>query len=67
MEFTFVRRSGLDVTAYSDADFADKSFITGNAIKIVTFGGTAVSWASSTQRHVTFSVTAAWWPNTKTR
>ena len=43
--------SGLDLTAYSDADYADESndrrSVSG---VVVALGGAAVSWASSTQR-----------------
>eukprot|EP00904_Undaria_pinnatifida_P007540 jgi/Undpi1/3916/HiC_scaffold_16.g07284.m1 len=55
-----VRGSGLDLTAYSDADYADKSndrrSVSGTAI---TLGGAAVSWASSTQTCVTLSTAEA--------
>ena len=48
--------SGLNLTAYSDADYADKSSdrrsVSGTE---TTFGGAAVSWASSTQRYVSLS------------
>ena len=60
MGLTFVRGSGLDLTACSDADYADKSngrrSISGT---VVTLGGAAFSWASSTQRCVTLSTTEA--------
>ena len=60
MGLTFVRGSGLDLTAYSDADYADKSngrrSVSGMAL---TLGGAAVSWASSTQRYVTLSTAEA--------
>ena len=56
----FVRGSGLDLTAYSDADYADKSkgrrSVSGT---VITLGGAAVSWASSTQRCVTLSTAEA--------
>ena len=56
MGLTFVRGSGLDLTAYSDADYADKSndrrSVSGT---VITLGGAAVSWASSMQRRVTLS------------
>ena len=52
----FCEGLGLDLTAYSDANYADKSndrrLVSGTAI---TLGGAAVSWASSTQRCVTLS------------
>ena len=57
---TFVRGSGLDLTAYSDADYAnesnDRRSVSGT---VVTLGGAAVSWASSTQRCMTMSTTEA--------
>ena len=57
---TFVRSSGLELTAYSDADHADESndmrSISG---PVVTLGGAAVSGASTTQRCVTLSTTEA--------
>ena len=60
MGLTFVRGSGLDLTAYSDADYADKSndrrSVSGT---VITLEGTAVSWASSTQRCVTLSTAEA--------
>ena len=60
MGLTFVRGSGLDLTACSDADYADKSngrrSVSGT---VVTLGGAAFSWASSTQRCVTLSTTEA--------
>ena len=59
MGLTFVRGSGLDLTAYSDTDYADKSngrrSVSGTA---VTLGDAAVSWASSTQRCVTLFTAA---------
>ena len=60
MGLTSVRRSGLDLTAYSDADYADVSndrrSVSGT---VVTLGGAAVSWVSSTQKCVTLSTTEA--------
>ena len=60
MGLTFVRGSGLDLHAYSDADYADKAndrrSVSGT---VITLGGAAVSWASSTQRCVTLSTTEA--------
>ena len=52
MDLTFfVRGLGLDLSAYSDADYADKSndrrSVSGT---VITLGGAAVSWASSTKR-----------------
>ena len=56
MGLIFVRGSGLDLTSYSDADYADKSTdrrsVSGT---VITLGGAAVSRASSTQRCVTLS------------
>ena len=56
MKMIFVRGSGLDLTAYSDADYADKSndkrSVSGT---VITLGGAAVSSASSAQRCVTLS------------
>ena len=53
---SFVRGSGLDLTAYSDTDLADKCndrrSVSG---AVITSGCAAVSWASSTQRCVTLS------------
>ena len=55
-----MRGSGLDLTAYSDADYTDKSndrrSVSGT---LITLGGAAVSWASSTQRCVTLSAAEA--------
>ena len=60
MGLTFVRGSGLHLTTYSDADYADKSndrhSVSGT---VITLGGAAVSWASSTQRCVTLSTAEA--------
>ena len=54
MGLTFVRGLGLDLTAYSDTDYADESngrrSVSG---AVITVGGAAVTWASSTQRCVT--------------
>ena len=54
--FDFVKGLGVDLTTYSDAGHADKSkdkrSVSGT---VITLGGTAVSWASSTQRCVTLS------------
>ena len=56
MSLTFVRGSGLDLIAYSDAAYADRPNdrcpVSGT---VITLGGAAVSWASSTQRCVTLS------------
>ena len=56
MGLTFVRGSGLNLTACNDAGYADKSndrrSVSGT---VITLGGAAVSWASSTQRCVTLS------------
>ena len=56
MGLTFARGSGLDLTAYDDADYPDKSndrcSVSGT---IITLGGAAVSWASSTQSCGTLS------------
>ena len=55
-----MRGSGLDLTAYSDADYAgmsnDRRSVSGT---IITLAGAAVSWASSTQRCVTLSTAEA--------
>ena len=60
MGLAFTRGSRLDLTAYSDADYADKSnhrrSVSGTAI---TLGGAAVSRASSTQRCGTLSTAEA--------
>ena len=60
MGLTFVRGSALDLTAYSDADYADKSndrrWMSGT---VITLGGAAVSWTSSTQRCVALSTAEA--------
>ena len=60
MGLMFVRGSGLDLTAYSDAVYADKSndrrSVSGT---IITLGGAAVSWVSSTQGCVTLSTAEA--------
>ena len=60
IDLTFVRGSGLDLTASGDADYADKSndrcSVSGTA---TTQGGAAVSWASSTQRCDTLSTAEA--------
>ena len=60
MRLTFVRGSGLDLTAYGDADYADNSndrrSVSGS---VITLGGAAVSWASSTRRRVTLSTAEA--------
>ena len=57
---TFVRGSGLDLSAYSDADYADKAndrrSVSGT---VITLGGAAFCWASSTQRCVTLSTAEA--------
>ena len=56
MGLTFARGSELDLTAYSDADYTDKS----NDMRsvpgtVINLGGDTVSWASSMQRCVTLS------------
>ena len=55
---TFVWGSGLELTGYSDADYADESndrqSVSGT---VVTLGAAAVSWSSSYQRCVTLSTT----------
>ena len=60
MGLTFVDSSGLDLTAYSDADYAcksnDRRLVSGT---VNTLGGAAVSWASSTQRCVTLATAEA--------
>ena len=60
MALTFLRGSGLDLTAPSDSDYADKSIdkrsVSGT---VITLGGAAVSWASSTQRYVTLPTAEA--------
>ena len=50
---TCVRGSGLDLTSYSDADYADKSNDRRSVSATeITLGRDAVSWASSTKRRV---------------
>ena len=60
MGLDFVRGSGWDLTAYNDADYADKSndrrSVSGT---VISLGGAAVSWASRTQRCVTLSTAEA--------
>ena len=60
MGLTFVRGSGLDLTANCNADYAEKSndrrSVSGT---VITWGSAAVSWASSTQRCVTLSTAEA--------
>ena len=60
MGLNFVRSSGLDLAAYSDADYADKSndrrSVSGT---VIILRGAAVRWASSTQRCVTLSTAEA--------
>ena len=47
---TFVRGSGLELTAYSDANYADESSDRRSVSETaVTLGGAAVSWVSCTQ------------------
>ena len=49
--FTFVRRSRLVLTTYSDADHADKSNDRRSvSTTVVAVGSAAVSWTSSTQK-----------------
>ena len=56
MELTFVRGSGLDSSAYRDADHADTSTDRRSVSGAVnTLGVSAVGWASSKQRCVTLS------------
>ena len=51
MSLTLVRGSGLDLTAYSDAVYADKSNGRRSVSETaITLGGAAVSWASITRR-----------------
>ena len=58
--FNFVRDSGLDLTAYTHDDYADKSndrcSVSGT---VTTLGGAAVSWASNTRRCVKLSTSEA--------
>ena len=60
MGLAFLGGSGLDLTAYSDADYADKfndrRLVSGT---VITLGGAAVSWTSSTLRCVTLSTAEA--------
>ena len=57
---TFVRGLRLDLTARSDADYADNSNDRRSISEtVVTLAGASVSWASSTQRGVTLSTTEA--------
>ena len=60
MGLTFVRGSGLDLTASSDADYADKSndrrSVSGT---VITLGGAAFSLASSSQKCVLLSTAEA--------
>ena len=60
MGLTFARGSGLNLTAYSDADYAEKSnerrSVSGT---VITLGAAAVRWASSTQMCVTLSTAEA--------
>ena len=60
MGLSFVRGSGLDLTAYNDADYADKSnnrrSVSGT---VITMEGAAVSWACSTQKWVALSTAEA--------
>ena len=51
--------SGLDLTAYSDADYADKSSDRRSVSGTVITLGAAVSWASTTQRCVALSTAEA--------
>ena len=57
---TYVRRSGLGLELYTDADYADKAndrrSVSGVA---VTLGGTVVSHASKTQHVVSLSTSEA--------
>ena len=56
MGLTFVRGPGLDLAAYSDADYDDKSnYMRSVSGTVITLGGAAVSWASRMQRCVTLS------------
>ena len=54
--FDFGKVFGMDLTAYSNAHYADKSndrrSVWGT---VITLGGAAVGWASSPQRCVTLS------------
>ena len=57
---TFVRGSGLDLTVYSDANYADELKDRRSvSATVITLEGGAFSWASSTQRCVTFSTAEA--------
>ena len=56
MGLTFVRGPGLDLAAYSDADYDDKSnYMRSVSGTVITLGGAAVSWARRMQRCVTLS------------
>ena len=55
-----MRGSGLDLTAYSDADCTDRSNDRRSVSRtVITLRGAAVCWASSSQRCVTLSTTEA--------
>ena len=60
MSLTFLRGSGLDLSAYNDTDYTvksnDRRLVSGT---VITLGGAAVSWASSTQRCVMLSTAEA--------
>ena len=54
MGLTFVRSSELDLTAYSNPDYLDKSNDRGSVSgTVITLEGATFSWASSTQSCVT--------------
>ena len=57
MDLTFVRGSGFDLTAYSDADYADKSNVrrSVSGTVFITLRGAAVRLPRSTQRFATLS------------
>ena len=60
MGFTFSRGSGLNLTAYRDADYADRSKDRRPvSVTVVSLGGAAVCWASSTQKCVTLPTAQA--------
>ena len=60
MGLNFVRGSGLDLTAYSDADYVDKSNDRRSVLRtVIAMGGAAVGWACSTQRCVALSTAEA--------
>ena len=60
MSLTFERGSGLDISVFADANYAEKTddrrSVSGVA---VTIGKSSVSWFSSTQKIITLSTTEA--------